>query len=61
MPGSDSLDNSLGPSCSITAGEYSRGVGGKGATESLAVVKAGIKSVATGRHVEVAEILAGDE
>jgi len=35
-------------------------VGGEGATESLAVVKAGIKSVAEGRHVEVAEILAGD-
>ena len=36
-------------------------VGGAGATQSLAVVKAGIKSVAEGRHVEVAEILAGDE
>ena len=36
-------------------------VGGEGATKSLAVVKAGIKSVAIGRHVEVAEILAGDE
>jgi len=36
-------------------------VDGEGATESLAVVKAGIKSVAEGRTVEVAEILAGDE
>jgi len=36
-------------------------VGGDSATESLAVVKAGIKSVAEGRHVEVAEILASDE
>ena len=35
-------------------------VGGDGATESLAVVKAGIKSVAEGRHVTVAEILASD-
>jgi predicted dehydrogenase len=36
-------------------------VGGEGATESLAVVKAGIKSVQEGRHVEVAEILASDD
>ena len=36
-------------------------VGGESATESLAVVKAGILSVAKGRHVEVAEILAGDD
>ncbi len=36
-------------------------VGGEGATESLAVVKAGIKSVAEGRHVTVAEILASDD
>ena len=32
-------------------------VGGNGATESLAVVKAGIKSAAEERHVKVAEIL----
>ncbi len=32
-------------------------IGGVGATESLAVVKAGIKSVQENRHVEVAEIL----
>ena len=36
-------------------------VGGEGATESLAVVKAGIKSVREGRHVEVTEILASDD
>ncbi len=36
-------------------------VGGDSATESLAVIKAGIKSVAEGRHVEVAEVLAGDD
>ena len=36
-------------------------VGGENATESLAVVKAGIKSVAEGRHVEVAEILASED
>ncbi|MDH3580720.1 MAG: Gfo/Idh/MocA family oxidoreductase [Hyphomicrobiales bacterium] len=35
-------------------------VGGESATESLAVVKAGIKSVHEGRHVDVAEILASD-
>ena len=32
-------------------------VGGNGATESLAVVKAGIKSAVEERHVKVAEIL----
>jgi len=36
-------------------------VGGDSATESLAVVKAGIKSVAEGRHVAVAEILAAED
>ena len=36
-------------------------VGGEGATESLAVVKAGVKSVRERRHVEVAEILASDD
>ena len=36
-------------------------VGGDSATESLAVVKAGIKSVAEGRHVGVAEVLASDD
>ncbi len=36
-------------------------VGGEGATESLAVVKAGIKSVQEGRHVDVAQILAADD
>jgi predicted dehydrogenase len=35
-------------------------VGGESATESLAVVKAGIESVRQGRHVDVAEILASD-
>ncbi len=36
-------------------------VGGESATESLAVVKAGIESVREARHVEVAEILASDD
>ncbi|MGI9401813.1 MAG: Gfo/Idh/MocA family protein [Rhizobiaceae bacterium] len=36
-------------------------VGGEGATESLAVVKAGIKSVSEGRHVDVAEILNSED
>ena len=45
--------------------DAARGVGttevcGEGSTESLAVVKAGIKSVREGRHVDVAEILASD-
>ena len=35
--------------------------GGESAMTSLAVVKAGIKSVAEGRHVTVAEILAADD
>jgi predicted dehydrogenase len=33
-------------------------VGGEGATESLAIVMAGVRSAREGRHVEVAEILA---
>ena len=36
-------------------------VGGDSATESLAVVKAGIKSVAEGRHIEVAEVLNSED
>ena len=36
-------------------------VGGEDATGSLAVVKAGIKSLHEGRHVDVAEILASDD
>jgi predicted dehydrogenase len=36
-------------------------VGGEGATDSLAVVMAGIKSVRECRHVDVAEILASDD
>ena len=36
-------------------------VGGDSATQSLAVVKAGVKSVAEGRHVEVAQILASED
>ncbi len=36
-------------------------VGGESATESLAAVKAGIKSVRENRHVDVAEILASDD
>ncbi len=36
-------------------------VGGEGATESLAVVKAGIKSVSEGRHIDVAEILNSED
>jgi predicted dehydrogenase len=36
-------------------------VEGDGATQSLAVVKAGIKSVRENRHVDVSEILASDE
>jgi len=36
-------------------------VGGEGATESLAVVKAAVLSVREGRHVDVAEILASDD
>jgi predicted dehydrogenase len=36
-------------------------VGGDGATESLAVVKAGVRSAVEGRHVTVAEILAADD
>ena len=34
-------------------------LGGDIATESLAVIKAGIKSVTEGRHIDLAEVLAG--
>ena len=43
------------------AGGVEPEVGGESAMTSLAVVKAGIKSVAEGRHVPVAEILASDD
>ncbi|MFV2034033.1 MAG: Gfo/Idh/MocA family protein [Halocynthiibacter sp.] len=36
-------------------------VGGEGATASLAVVKAGVKSAREGRHVDVVEILSSDD
>ncbi len=42
-------------------GDVQPEVGGESAMTSLAVVKAGIKSVAEGRHVTVAEILASDD
>jgi predicted dehydrogenase len=43
------------------AGDAEPEVGGESAMTSLAVVKAGITSVAEGRHVTVAEILASDD
>lgn len=43
------------------SGDVKPEVGGESAMTSLAVVKAGIKSVAEGRHVMVAEILASDD
>jgi len=43
------------------AGGVEPEVGGESAMTSLAAVKAGIKSVAEGRHVPVAEILASDD
>lgn len=57
----DALAEELIEWADAVQGKGSPEVGGEGATESLAVVKAGIKSVAEGRHVAVAEILAGDD
>jgi predicted dehydrogenase len=57
----DALAEELIEWADAVQGKGSPEVGGEGATESLAVVKAGIKSVAEDRHVAVAEILAGDE
>jgi predicted dehydrogenase len=57
----DTLAEELIEWADAAQGEGTPEVGGVGATESLAVVKAGLKSVAEGRHVEVAEVLAGDD
>jgi len=56
----DTLAEQLIEWADAAQGEGTPEVGGVGATESLAVVKAGLKSVAEGRHVEVAEILSAD-
>ena len=61
LGGIDTLAEELVEWADAVQGKGSPEVGGKGATESLAVVKAGIKSVAERRHVEVAEILAGED
>ncbi len=57
----DTLAEELIEWADAAAGGSAPEVGGEGATESLAVVKAGIRSVAEGRHVDVADILAGDD
>ncbi len=57
----DTLAEELIEWADATDGGAAPEVGGNSATESLAVVKAGIKSVAESRHVEVAEILASDD
>jgi len=57
----DTLADELTEWAAAISGNGVPEVGGEGATESLAVVKAGILSVKQGRHVEVAEILAGDD
>jgi len=57
----DTLAEELVEWADAVQGKGSPEVGGTGAMESLAVVMAGIKSVAERRHVDVAEILAGDE
>lgn len=57
----DTLVEELTEWADAMSGEGVPEVGGEGATESLAVVKAGVESVKRGRHVEVAEILAGDD
>lgn len=57
----DTLAEELIEWANAARGNGSVEVGGEGATESLAVVKAGIKSVSEGRHVDVAEILGSDD
>ena len=57
----DTLAEELIEWADAAQGDGTPEVGGEGATESLAVVKAGLRSVAEGRHVEVAEILAGND
>jgi predicted dehydrogenase len=57
----DTLVEELAEWAAAINGEGAPEVGGEGATESLAVVKAGVESVKRGQHVEVAEILAGND
>jgi predicted dehydrogenase len=57
----DTLAEQLVEWASAARGNGAPEVGGESATESLAVVKAGIKSVAEGRQVDVAEILSRDD
>lgn len=57
----DTLAEELIEWANAARGNGSVEVGGEGATNSLAVVKAGIKSVSENRHVDVAEILASDD
>lgn len=57
----DTLAEELMEWAAAINGEGAPEVGGEGATESLAVVKAGVESVRRGQHVEVDEILAGDD
>jgi predicted dehydrogenase len=54
----DTLAEELIEWAEAVRGQGAPEVGGEGATESLAVVKAAVKSVKERRHVEVAEILA---
>ena len=54
----DTLADQLIEWADAASGAGTPEVGGESATDSLAVVKAGIKSVREGRHVDVAEILA---
>ena len=57
----DTLAEELIEWAEAVGGDGTPEVGGEGATESLAVVKAGVKSAKEGRHVEVAEILVADD
>ena len=57
----DTLAEELAEWADAVGGTGAPEVGGDGATQSLAVVKAGVLSAREGRHVEVAEILAADD
>jgi predicted dehydrogenase len=59
-PRNDTLVEELEEFAAAVRGQGRHEVGGEYATNSLAVVRAGILSAREGRRVEVAEILAGD-
>ena len=56
-PGNDSIAEELEEFAACVRGDANPEIGGQRATESLAVIRAGVKSAREGRVVDVAEIL----